>query len=262
MTTPIRKQVPRSVADVTGGTILATVDIAAPPERVFQALSTAEVVQWWGSAELYQTTEWTGDLRVGGAWTARGKGADGVAFSVGGEFLEVSPPRKLVHTWKAAWDGDHVTTITYLLDPVEGGTRLTLRHEGFAGRPDSCAGHAEGWERVLGWLRGHLAPAAAAGTKYFFCRLVPPRSTFPADMTAAEAKAMKEHADYWRGHARGGPAVVFGPVGDPKGTWGLGVLALDDERDLPALLAGDPVIRAELGMRYETLPMLSAIVRS
>jgi len=36
------------------------VEIAAPPERVFRAITTDDVVHWWGSPELYQTTQWVG----------------------------------------------------------------------------------------------------------------------------------------------------------------------------------------------------------
>jgi len=159
MTLASRKGDARAVADLSDGLILATVEIAAPAERVFRALASEEIVNWWGSAETYRTTKWTGDLRVGGAWRTEGVGADGQPFSVGGEFVEVDPPRKLVQTWRADWDGGNVTTITYRLEPIAGGTRLTLRHEGFAGRRESCARHTEGWERVLGWLRDHFESA-------------------------------------------------------------------------------------------------------
>lgn len=147
----------RAVADVTSGMILASVEIAAPPERVFRAVSSDDITRWWGSADMYRTTKWSGDLRVGGAWVAEGVGADGTEFSVRGEYVEIDPPRKLVQTWRAAWDGDHTTTITYRFEPIEGGTRVTVRHEGFAERFDSCRGHANGWERVLGWLTLHFS---------------------------------------------------------------------------------------------------------
>ena len=71
--------------------------------------------------------------------------------------LLADAPRKLVHTWRAEWDAGNVTIVTYRLEPHDAGTRLTLRHEGFADRSASCAGHTEGWERVLGWLSDHFA---------------------------------------------------------------------------------------------------------
>lgn len=149
----------RSVADLTAGVILASVEIAAAPERVFRALTDPnELVRWWGSPDTYRTEEWTADLRVGGRWQARGHGVDGRGFTVQGEFLEVDPPRRLVQTWAPDWEGGFVTTITYRLDPIGGGgTRLTLRHEGFGEHRDSCRSHGMGWERVLGWLRDHVS---------------------------------------------------------------------------------------------------------
>lgn len=150
----------RAVADVTTGMLLASVEIAAPPERVFRALASDDITKWWGSADTYRTTKWTGDVRVGGAWLTEGIGSDGTPFSVGGEFLEVDPPRKIVQTWRAPWDGNHTTTITYRLEPIEGGTRVTVKHEGFADRAESCRGHSDGWERVLGWVSEFLAKGA------------------------------------------------------------------------------------------------------
>ena len=46
----------RALADVNGGIILAEVEIAAPPERVFRALTQSdEIVRWWGSPDAYRT---------------------------------------------------------------------------------------------------------------------------------------------------------------------------------------------------------------
>jgi uncharacterized protein YndB with AHSA1/START domain len=57
----------RAVTD--GDTILATIDVAIPPERVFRALTTDEVERWWGSPDTYRVTDWAADLRVGGRWS-------------------------------------------------------------------------------------------------------------------------------------------------------------------------------------------------
>ena len=88
----------RSIADVAQGAILARIEIAAPPERVFRALTTEELSKWWGSAEMYRVTAFEIDLRVGGGWRSDGVGADGTPFHVGGKVLELEPPRKLVQT--------------------------------------------------------------------------------------------------------------------------------------------------------------------
>ena len=155
------RSVPRAIADLSGGLILATVDIDVPPERVFKALSSDEITQWWGDAQIYRTTGWTADVRVGGSWRADGQAADGSAFSVGGEYLEVEPPRLLVQTWKPDWAPGPATRVSYLLEPIGAGTRVTVRHEGFTDRA-ACESHSAGWERVLQWLATFCQPGAAA----------------------------------------------------------------------------------------------------
>jgi uncharacterized protein YndB with AHSA1/START domain len=148
----------RSLADLAAGIIVATVEIAAPAARVFRALTDPrELMQWWGSPETYRAHRWEADFRVGGRWRVEGKGVDGKPYAIHGEFLEIATPRRVVQTWDHDWEDDHpVTKLTYVLDDIPGGTRLTVRHEGFANRTESCDSHAKGWERVLQWLAGHL----------------------------------------------------------------------------------------------------------
>jgi uncharacterized protein YndB with AHSA1/START domain len=252
----------RSIADLTSGLILAEVEIAAPPERVFRALTESEeIVRWWGSPEAYRTETWTSDLRPGGTWRAEGRGADGAAFSVGGTFLEVDPPRRLVQTWNADWERGHETTLTYQLLATEAGTRLTVRHEGFAGRPDSCESHAQGWNLVLGWLSRHVpASDVPSAERFYLCRLLPPRPSFVQDMTPEEGAVMQAHAAYWTDHLRRGTAIVFGPVADPAGPWGLGVIRVAGEEQVRSFESGDPAIQSGKGFRYEILPMITAVV--
>jgi uncharacterized protein YndB with AHSA1/START domain len=257
-----QSQTARAIADVTEGTLLATVTVAASIERVFQALtSEQELPKWWGEDGLYHTTKWTLDLRVGGKWRADGVGADGAPFFVEGEYLEVEPPNKLVHTWRPAWDVGPPTKITYRLSTVEDGTLVSVKHTGFGDRTESCASHANGWERVLGWLQFFAAKPkdAAVQPKYFLCRLIPPRPSFPFDMSEQERAIMQEHVAYWSSMLADGKAIVFGPVADPSGPWGLGILRVADEAELRSLQEKDPAIRAAVGLRFESLPMLQAV---
>ena len=249
----------RAVADLTEGALLARVEIAVPPERVFRALTTEELTKWWGADDLYRTSTFTLDPRPGGHWRTEGVGDDGTRFHVEGDVLEFEPPRRLVQTWKPSWAGDTapVTTITYSLEPIDGGTRLTLRHTGFLGHADLCDGHSQGWERVLGWLSAYLNPARAV--QAFLCRLVPPRPTFMLDMTADERAVMQAHAEYWRGKLAEGVVIAFGPVADPSGGWGLGLVEVRDEGELKAFQAGDPAIGSGRGFRYESLPIVRLV---
>lgn len=248
----------RAIADVTAGTILAQVDISAPPERVFAALTRGdEIIKWWGSDDLYRTTGFTSELRPNGPWKATGVGADGAPFSVGGEYLVVEPPHRVTFTWKPEWDGGHVSTVTYRLEPIAGGTRLLLRHDGLADLPDSCRSHATGWERVLGWLTTHAA--APAERYHVLCRLIPPRPDFATTQTPSERAVMGQHVAYCKSLLEEGKALLFGPVADPAGIWGCAVLTVSNEAEARALVDRDPAVTSGIGARYEVLPFLSVI---
>ncbi|HTV25338.1 MAG TPA: SRPBCC domain-containing protein [Polyangiaceae bacterium] len=256
------KKAARAIADVVAGTILAEVEIRAPVERVYAALTRGdEIVKWWGSDDLYRTTEWTSELRPQGAWKATGVGADGSPFTVSGEYLVVEPPHRVTFTWKPEWEGGHVSTVTYRLEPIEGGTRLVLRHDGLTDRPDSCRGHTMGWERVLTWLVAHAstpsAPGAAPQARYVLARLVPPRPDFAMTMSPTERATMGEHVAYCRGLLEQGKAILFGPVVDGPAVWGCGLFTVADDAEARALTDADPVIKAGIGARYELLPFLN-----
>ena len=85
--------------------------------------------------------------------------------------------------------------------------------------------------------------------KYFLCKLIPPRPTIAQDMTEGEQKLMADHAAYWKGAADKGIAVVFGPIADPKGGWGMGLVEVESETDVHALEATDPTIKSGLGFK-------------
>src|ERR1700722_17245614 len=137
-------------------TIVAEIFIAATLQRVFQAITDpSQTSQWWGQKGLYRVTEATADLRPGGKWSSVGVGADGTTFRVDGEYLQVEPPRLLVHTWISSWTGALKTVVRWELEPSGGkGTLVKIRHEGFACAPEAAQNHGEGWRRVLGWLLG------------------------------------------------------------------------------------------------------------
>ena len=83
--------------------------------------------------------------------------------------------------------------------------------------------------------------------KPFFFKLNPPRTTFPGDMTPVEAKFMQLHADYWRAMVNQDRAIVLGPVMDPAGSYGIGVILAPDQAAARAMVVDDPVIKVGIG---------------
>lgn len=94
----------------------------------------------------------------------------------------------------------------------------------------------------------------------FVIRLMAPRPTFALDMTDQEREIMGRHAAYWQPYVESGQMVVFGPVLDSTGSWGLGVVQADDEQELREFAAGDPVVTTGTGT-IEVGKMLAGFVR-
>ena len=94
----------------------------------------------------------------------------------------------------------------------------------------------------------------------FVFRLKAPRPTFALDMSDQEQEIMGRHAAYWRPCIDSGQMVIFGPVLDTTGSWGLGVIETENEDELRAFAAGDPVVTSGTGM-IELGKMLGGFVR-
>jgi len=143
---------------VLNDTIVVEIDIAAPPERVFQAwIDPQQRLAWWGDDMTYRSTKFESDLRVGGKWFTEGKGTEGTDFTVSGEYTRVDPPRTLGFTWNNSWGGVGTPETHVLIEliPTSSGTHVTLTHSGFKS-VSSRDSHNQGWMRVLNWLSTYV----------------------------------------------------------------------------------------------------------
>jgi uncharacterized protein YciI len=93
----------------------------------------------------------------------------------------------------------------------------------------------------------------------FFSKLIPPRPDFPLTMSDDERSTMVEHVAYWSGLADEGRVLAFGPVNDPDGGYGIGIVLAHDLADAERLCDDDPAMRSTHGFRTEILPMLRLV---
>jgi uncharacterized protein len=94
----------------------------------------------------------------------------------------------------------------------------------------------------------------------FVFRLLAPRPNFVNDMTDEERDIMTRHAAHWQPWIQSGRMVIFGPVLDETGSWGLGVVETDDEDELRTFAAHDPVAITRTA-RIEVGKLLAGFVR-
>lgn len=117
--------------------------IAAARETVWRLLvDPLAATRWMGLAAHF-------DIRVGGRYEVEVL-PDLVTV---GEFLEVEPPTRLVHTWGWQVDGGSVppgsTVVAYeLFEDGEARTRLRLCHYGLPGI-NAAGSHSRGWAHYL-----------------------------------------------------------------------------------------------------------------
>ena len=133
--------------------IVYTIYIASTPEKVWEALTTAEFSRRYFSGFAIET-----DLRVGGAFIARAP--DG-SVHISGEVIECDPPRKLTITFNVNWpaliEKLGPTLVTYEIEPAGDVVRLTMTES--HDRPlsdDILAGGRQGWPAILSSLKSLL----------------------------------------------------------------------------------------------------------
>jgi len=143
--------------------VVSEIQIAAPPERVFQALvDPRQVMQWWTSDQC-QIESFAFEPRRGGRWRYDTKqstlSVNGVTkFHCEGEVLEYDPPRALAYTWIANWHEDRGqrTLVRWELTPAGAGTRLKVTHSGLAQLPIARKEYSGGWPRVVEQLKSFV----------------------------------------------------------------------------------------------------------
>lgn len=140
--------------------VVEEVQIAAPQERVFQAITSPEELFRWFSKPANPARVWDFEARRGGRWRfaagPNAKSMNGVnEFRAGGEILEIDPPRLLVYSWHANWHDDPslATVVRWDLFPKAGGTLVRVTHSNLASEPMARADYAGGWSGVVGMLK-------------------------------------------------------------------------------------------------------------
>ena len=134
-----------------------TVELSAPPEKVWAALTTAEgLAAWFGNEAGI-------DLRPGGsAWMKWNEG-----FSADMRVERVEEPRVFGFTWHIYGlpeDDPRRTYVEFTLEPAGGGTRLTVVESGFAQLSEDAYraafdGNTRGWASELAELVTYLDAA-------------------------------------------------------------------------------------------------------
>jgi uncharacterized protein YndB with AHSA1/START domain len=126
-------------------------------KRVFDAWTRPEMIrQWFGPGGMW-VPEIDADAKVDGKYNitltgAMEPGGEERTGRVEGRYTRVEPYDVIAFTWSATWAPGEESEVTISLKDVNGGTEMTLVHDGF-GTEGSRDGHAHGWSNGLEKLR-------------------------------------------------------------------------------------------------------------
>jgi uncharacterized protein YndB with AHSA1/START domain len=142
--------------------IVYTIYIASTPEKVWQALTSAEFSRQYFSGFAIEA-----DLKVGGAFIARAP--DG-SVHIGGEVIECDPPKRLTVTWNVNWpalvEKLGPTLVTYEIEAAGDAVRLTmLQSHDRDISDDILSGGRTGWPAILSSLKSLLETGRALTIK-------------------------------------------------------------------------------------------------
>jgi uncharacterized protein YndB with AHSA1/START domain len=142
--------------------IVYTIYVAATPEQVWQALTSAEFSRKYFFGNTVEV-----DLKVGGAYIVRTP--DG-ALHISGEVIECDPPRKLTVTFNVNWpeliEKLGPTLVSYQIEPAGDAVRLTMTesHDRLLS-DDILSGGRSGWPAILSSLKSLLETGEAMSIK-------------------------------------------------------------------------------------------------
>ena len=111
---------------------------------MWQALTDPAAVSEWFMPCDFRAT-------VGHRFAIRGTATSGWRGWTECVVLLVDPPRRMEWQWESA-DIDEPTRVSFELQAIDGGTRLTLHHTGTTTLPD-IESLSQGWPQKLGQLR-------------------------------------------------------------------------------------------------------------
>lgn len=137
---------------------VSTIYIRASPETIWRALTDpALTVRYHGAA--FET-----DWAPGSPFRTIRDGQ----VDVEGEILEVDPPRRLVHTFRAHWSeatmADPVSRVTWEIEPTAPGIcRVTLVHDQLVAGSATARAVTQGGPRILSGLKSLLETALDLG---------------------------------------------------------------------------------------------------
>jgi uncharacterized protein YndB with AHSA1/START domain len=136
--------------------------IAAPRERVFAAWIDADSLRRFMCPGGGTVPRVELEPRVGGSFRIdmQHQGKDELWVHTG-TYLEVSPPAKLVFTWKSQATGDVPSLVTIVFLDRGGSTELVLTQERLPSA-HAVVRHTGGWTQILELLERHLAPAGGS----------------------------------------------------------------------------------------------------
>jgi uncharacterized protein YndB with AHSA1/START domain len=142
--------------------IVYTIYIASTPEKVWQALTTAEFSRQYFSGFAIEA-----DLKVGGAFIARAP--DG-SVHIGGEVIECDPLKKLAVTWNVNWpklvEKLGPTLVTFEIEQAGHVVKLTmLQSHDRDISDDILSGGRTGWPAILSSLKSLLETGQALAIK-------------------------------------------------------------------------------------------------
>jgi uncharacterized protein YndB with AHSA1/START domain len=134
-------------------------DVDVPPELVWKAWTTPELLKQWFTPRPYETPECEIDLRPGGAFRTVMRSPEGEEFDNVGCYLEIVPDQKL--SWTSALapgyrpGGDDelpMTAIIELQPNGSGGTRyraIAIHRDEDGRKRHEDMGYEEGWGAAL-----------------------------------------------------------------------------------------------------------------
>jgi len=125
------------------------------PEKLWAAITNPEFArQYWGGH--VNMSDW----KKGSKWQHEDTNNNN-NVRIAGKVVECTPPKHLVLTWASPGNEAEISTVTFVIEPVEDMVKLEVTHAELKAGSDMAQGVSKGWPLVLSSLKTYLETGKA-----------------------------------------------------------------------------------------------------
>lgn len=134
--------------------VVVTKLIKASKQELFEAFTNPQIMSKWFYPDEDMSVEVSNTFHVGGGYVLKMHNKNGEVYTHIGEYMEISPPDKLVFSWNSDFVENTVVSVTF--SEKDGATEVKVSHD-LLPNDEMRENHQGGWNGCLDRLKSTMS---------------------------------------------------------------------------------------------------------